>query len=125
MANRQRDRLRLTHYDLDAWKEAMRLASEVYILTADMPADERFGLVAQMRRAAVSVASNIAQGASRGRGVEFRRFLVIARGSLVELDTQLWLARDLRLCRPSDSMLERMAVCIKLINGLMKKRGAT
>jgi hypothetical protein len=46
MANRQRDRLRLTHYDLDAWKEAMRLASEVYILTADMPADERFGLVA-------------------------------------------------------------------------------
>jgi four helix bundle protein len=78
-----------------------------------------------MRRAAVSVASNIAQGASRGRGVEFRRFLVIARGSLVELNTQLWLARDLRFCRPSDSMLERMAVCIKLINGLMKKRGAT
>jgi four helix bundle protein len=125
MADRQRDRLRLTHYDLDAWKEAVRLASEVYILTADMPADERFGLVARMRRAAVSVASNIAQGASRVRGVEFRRFLVIARGSLVELDTQLWLARDLRLCRPSDSMLERMAVCIKLINGLMKKRGAT
>lgn len=102
----------------------MRLAREVYALTQDLPSDERWGLVVQMRRAAVSIASNIAEGASRGRGAEFRRYLVIARGSLIELDTQLWLARDLWLCKPSSAMLDRMATCIKLINGLMKARGS-
>jgi four helix bundle protein len=122
MANRKLDRLRLTHYDLEAWQEAMRLAREVYVVTRDLPSDGRWGLVSQMRRAAVSIASNIAEGASRGRGAEFNRYLIIARGSLVELDAQLWLARDLRLCQPSAAMLERMATCIKLINGLMKPR---
>jgi four helix bundle protein len=124
MANRKQDRLRLTHYDLEAWQEAMRLARDVYVLTCELPDAERWGLVSQMRRAAVSVASNIAEGASRGRGVEFRRYLTIARGSLIELDTQLWLARDLKLCKPTAAMLERMATCIKLINGLIRARGA-
>ncbi|MCE3001724.1 MAG: four helix bundle protein [Xanthomonadaceae bacterium] len=125
MANSKRTRLRLTHYDLEAWQEAMRLAREVYVLTREMPDGERWGLISQMRRSAVSVASNIAEGASRGKGVEFRRYLTIARGSLIELDTQLWLARDLKLCKPSSAMLERMATCIKLINGLMKSRGTS
>ena len=123
MADRKRARLRLTHYDLEAWQEAMRLARDVYQLTRELPDSERWGLIAQMRRAAVSVASNIAEGASRGRGVEFKRYLTIARGSLIELDTQLWLARDLKLCKPAAPMLERMASCIKLINGLIKSRG--
>jgi four helix bundle protein len=124
MANRKLDRLRLTHYDLEAWQEAMRLARDVYVRTHELPADERWGLVSQMRRAAVSVASNIAEGASRGRGTEFRRYLIVARGSLIELDPQLWLARDLGLCKPSSAMLDRMATCFKLINGLMKARGS-
>ena len=89
-----------THYDLDIWKEAMRLAREVYRLSADFPADERFGLTQQVRRSAVSVASNIAEGAGRGRNAEWVQFLLVARGSLLELDTQLWLAQDLGLFRP-------------------------
>ena len=83
------------HYDLMAWQQAMLMVKHVYGVTYAFPADERFGLVPQMRRAAVSVPSNIAEGAARQTGREFAQFLTIARGSLSELDTQLLLARDL------------------------------
>lgn len=83
------------HYDLEVWQEAVRLTRQIYRASTCFPADERFGLTAQIRRAAVSVASNIAEGAGRGSKAEYSRFLLIARGSLMELDTQLWLARDL------------------------------
>ena len=83
------------HYDLEVWQESMRLAREIYRASAAFPTDERYGLTAQIRRAAVSVASNIAEGAGRGSKAEYARFLLIARGSLMELDTQLWLCRDL------------------------------
>src|SRR3546814_17092087 len=81
-------------YDLEVWKDAMRLARGIYRASAGFPDDERFGLVAQIRRAAVSVASNIAEGAGRGSRLEYARHLRTARGSLMEVDTQLWLARD-------------------------------
>jgi four helix bundle protein len=77
------------HKNLDVWNLSMELASAVYRLTAGFPSDERFGLIAQMRRAAVSVPSNIAEGAARSSGKEFMQFISIARGSLSELDTQL------------------------------------
>jgi four helix bundle protein len=94
---RKKPRQAPRHYDLEVWQDAMRLVREVYGITATFPEHERFGLVAQMRRAAVSVPSNIAEGAARGGSAELIRFLVIARGSLAELDTQLWIARDLKL----------------------------
>ena len=78
-----------THRDLDVWRAAVELASPVYAVTRGFPADERFGLVSQMRRAAVSIASNIAEGAGRQSGKEFLRFLYVASGSASELDTQL------------------------------------
>lgn len=84
-----------TYRDLVAWQKAMELAEEVYRATRPFPANERFGLTAQMRRCGVSAPSNIAEGFGRARKPEFRRFLEIARGSLFEMQTQAELARRL------------------------------
>ena len=83
------------HKKLDVWKLSMRLSMTVYRLTASYPGEERFGLVSQMRRAAVSIPSNLAEGAARSSNNEFRNFLSIARSSLSELDTQLDLSQQL------------------------------
>ena len=76
------------HKKLDVWKQSMELAQRIYRITSDFPPDEKFGLVSQMRRAAISIPSNIAEGAARQGKREFNNFLGIARGSLSELDTQ-------------------------------------
>ena len=80
------------HKKLDVWKLAMDLAALIYQITEKFPSEERFGLISQMRRAAVSIASNIAEGAARQGKAEFRNFLSMAQGSLSELDTQLELS---------------------------------
>jgi four helix bundle protein len=80
----------------------MLLAKSVYGLTASFPADERFGLVSQMRRAAISVPSNIAEGQARQGTREFLQFLSHASGSLAELETQLLLSLDLAYCKKGD-----------------------
>jgi four helix bundle protein len=78
-----------THRDLLAWQEAMKLVAAVYRETATYPRDERYGLVIQTRRAAVSVPSNIAEGAARNSTGELAQFLGIASGSLAELETEI------------------------------------
>ncbi len=78
-----------THRDLEVWRRAIDLAGNVYEVTRAFPKEESFGLVAQMRRAAVSVASNISEGAARHGPKEFVRFLYVALGSASELDTQI------------------------------------
>ena len=83
------------HKKLDVWKLSMELSRRIYHLTAGYPGEEKFGLVSQMRRAAVSVPSNLAEGAARSSDNEFRNFLSIARSSLSELDTQLDLSQQL------------------------------
>jgi len=83
------------HKKLKAWQLAMDIVIDIYKITATFPTDERFGLVSQMRRSAVSVPSNIAEGAARHTKKEFVNFLHIAQGSLSELDTQLELSRRL------------------------------
>jgi len=91
------------HYkELVIWQKGMLLANGVYGLTARFPADERFGLVSQMRRAAVSVPSNIAEGQARHGTREFLQFLSHASGSLAELETQLLLSIDLKYCAKDD-----------------------
>ena len=77
------------HKRLDVWQAAMKVAQMVYQLTNTFPSEERFGLVTQMRRAAVSIPSNIAEGAARQGKREFKNFVSMAQGSLSELDTQL------------------------------------
>ena len=83
------------HHDLRVWQEAMELVTRIYSVTGTFPAEERFGLTSQIRRASISVPSNIAEGAARGSRKEFIHFPTIARGSLSELDTQLRIARNL------------------------------
>lgn len=113
------------HYDLEVWKDGMRLAREVYRVSAAFPDSERFGLTAQIRRAAVSVPSNIAEGAGRGGRLEYARFLRIARGSLMELDTQLWIARDLGFTTETaelQSLTQRIAAMLNAL--ISSKRSA-
>ncbi|MFO8006233.1 MAG: four helix bundle protein, partial [Candidatus Brocadiia bacterium] len=88
--------------DLQLWRKAMLLARQVYEASAAFPAEERFGLTAQIRRSAVSVASNIAEGHGRGTDRDFAHFLHVARGSLAELDTQASLAQMLGLLAEAD-----------------------
>ncbi len=83
------------HERLDVWRDAMLLVEEVYRATSAFPADERLGLTMQMRRCAVRVPSNVAEGAARRSTSEYLRFLSIARGSLAELSTQIEIARRL------------------------------
>ena len=77
------------HKKLDVWQAAMKSTTTIYKLTERLPGEEKFGLVSQMRRAAISIPCNIAEGAARKGKKEFRNFLSIAQGSLSELDTQL------------------------------------
>ena len=81
--------------DLIVWQKAVQLTTAIYRCTESFPKDERFGLIAQVRRAAVSVPSNIAEGAGRSSSREYRHLLAIARGSNMELQTQLVIAVEL------------------------------
>ena len=83
--------------ELKIWKKAMNITEEVYLLSAEFPKEEKYGLTSQVRRSAVSIASNIAEGAGRNTKGEFRNFLSIASGSSNELYTQLLLSYRLKL----------------------------
>jgi len=86
------------HYNLTAWKESMALVKAVYLASQSFPKEEIYGLTSQMRRAAVSVPSNLAEGAARSGQREFAHFLSIARGSLSELETNCSLLLSLVTC---------------------------
>ncbi len=86
-------RTRIGSYrDLDVWQLAMDIVIEIYRVTRAFPAEEKFGLVSQLRRAGVAIPSNIAEGHGRLGAAEFRRFVSIARGSVAEVETQLAVA---------------------------------
>ena len=92
-----------TYQDLRAWQEAVDLVTKIYRVTASFPREETYGLSAQMRRAAVSVPSSIAEGKGRASDKDLCRFLANARGSLAELETQLVIARELKFLERDDS----------------------
>ncbi len=87
--------LNLSHKNLDVYKLSKDLVKEIYLLTSNFPKDEIYGLTNQLRRASISVPSNIAEGLSRGTNKDINRFIVIARSSLVEIDTQIEIALSL------------------------------
>ena len=84
-----------THKDLDVWKDSIELVTKIYRLVSNFPKEERFGLVDQMKQAAISIPSNIAEGAARNSQKEFLQFLYVALGSIAELDTQLIISKKL------------------------------
>ena len=111
----------LSYRDLVAWQKAMDFAAEVYRLTKRFPDDERYGITSQLRRAVISIASNIAERQGRQSTGEFRQFLGHARGSLLETETQILLAERLRYLSVPDA--ENLLACSaelgKILNGLI------
>ena len=113
--------MRMRRYeDLLLWQKAMQLAKMVYLLQKGLPKEEIYGLGDQIRRAVVSVSSNIAEGYGRGGDAEFKRFLAISRGSLFELKTQLQLAEGVGLLNINEEVWNLIEEVGKLINGLSK-----
>ena len=106
---------------LRVWQEAMKLAELTYKEIKQLPNSERFGLAEQMRKASISIPSNIAEGAGRGSDRELLRFLQIARGSLQELETQVMLCNRLNLLPVSDTLNESINQVFALLSALINK----
>ena len=115
-----------THHDLDVWKDSIKFTKEIYQITKTFPDGEKFGLVSQMRRAAVSIASNIAEGAARQSDKEFLNFLYYSLGSISELETQIFVAQELEYIENNNGLLiAELNSVKKLLLGLInfvKKR---
>lgn len=109
-------------HELQVYQEAMELTTSIYKITDNFPKSEQFGLASQIQRAAVSVPSNIAEGFERSSDIDFKRFLVIARGSIAEVRTQLEIARELKYLNQEkfNDMQTQITNIHKLINGLIR-----
>ncbi len=110
-----------SYRDLIVWQKAMALARQAYMLTASLPKSEAYGLLSQVRRAAVSIPSNIAEGHGRLTDLQFRHFLGNARGSLNELQTQVELAADLGHLdqQSARALMDQGSEVARLLNGLI------
>lgn len=110
------------YHDLKIWQKGHRLCLDIYRITQDFPKTEQFGLTNQMRRASVSVPSNIVEGFERGSNKEFKQFLIISRGSIGELQAQLEIAYDLGYVPKIDydDLSERLVEVHKMTNRFIK-----
>lgn len=110
-----------SYRELIAWQRAMDFVMDVYSTSKAFPRDELYGLASQMRRAAVAVPTNIAEGQARFSANEFHYFLGRARGSLVEVETQLMIAQNLAYFSPDHGkhLLDKAAELGKILNGLI------
>ena len=109
------------YQQLIVWQKAMMLVNHIYELTLAFPNDEKFGLTSQLRRAAVSVPSNIAEGSGRGSDKDFCRFLFHARGSLTEIETQLLIAQQLGYCVINHDIDELTQQVFAMLNKLIQR----
>ena len=109
--------------ELIVWRRAFALVKDVYLITAKFPADERFGLVSQMRRAAISIPSNVAEGCSRRSVREFAQFISHAEGSAAELETQFLLSGDLGYVRGEclEKVLAGLTEIRKMLGSLRRR----
>ncbi|XCF07187.1 four helix bundle protein [Tamlana crocina] len=110
-----------SYRDLDVWKEARKLVTIIYEFTQEYPKEEIYGIVNQMRRCAISIPSNIAEGCGRQSSKETIHFLYISRGSLYELETQSFLSKDLNFLSEEElhKILVQIEACMKLLNGFI------
>lgn len=111
-----------SHKMLQVWREAMELAKIVYKVTSELPTNEKYGLILQMRRAVISIPSNIAEGAAKQANKESIQFYTIARGSLSELDTQVELCKNLGFLTPTSTSLltSHIETVDSLLSGLIR-----
>ena len=111
-----------TYSDLQVWQAAMDLAEDIYRITKTFPKEETYGLTVQLRRATVSVPSNIAEGKGRSTQKELPQFLCHSRGSLFEIETQITLARRLGYIdvAQTDAIRQKTARVGQLLNGLLR-----
>ena len=108
--------------DLKIWQRGVELVKLIYVITNSLPVDEKYGIVSQMRRSAVSVPSNIAEGFMRRHNKEYKQFLYIALGSLAELETQIIISKELNFLTTEHytSMLSAIDELNKMTTGLIK-----
>jgi len=113
-----------THKNLKVWQESKELVTLIYALTSKFPKEEVYSITAQIKRAAISIPSNIAEGAARNSNKEYIHFLYIALGSVAELDTQLILAKDLNFINENDfnEITDKLDSIGKMLSGLIKYR---
>ena len=111
-----------SHKDLDVWRTAIDLARDTYELTKAYPKEEQYGIISQMRRSAVSVASNIAEGAARQGKKEFIQFLYVAVGSANELDTQLEISKAVKMAETErlDAVQAQVTRITMMLRGLIR-----
>ena len=107
------------HMDLDVWKNSMKLVEKIYKLSSRFPKEEIYGLTSQIRRASVSIPSNIAEGSARNSNKEFIQFLYISLGSTAEVETQLLIAQRLNYIQAIENELNDIITIKKMINGLI------
>jgi four helix bundle protein len=112
--------MKRVHHDLKAWQEAMELVKMIYESSSSFLELENYGLKSQIRRAAVSIPSNIAEGAVRTGSKDFLQFLSISRGSLSEIETQVLIAKNLGYIKNPDHVLEQIDKVFGLLGGLIK-----
>jgi len=108
------------HKELDVWKKGMEFAVDIYQVTNNFPPSELYGLTSQLRKSAVSIPSNIAEGAARNTEKEFLQFLFIASGSAAEAETQILLARRLDFAKDLEVVLSKLVTVKKLLHGLIR-----
>jgi four helix bundle protein len=109
--------------DLNIWQKGIDLVKDIYKETQNFPREELYGLTNQIRRAAISIPSNIAEGHIRQHRAEFKQFLSVALGSLAELETQVVISKELNYMSPeiSQNLIDQMSSLGKMIRGLTKK----
>jgi len=122
VTKRQREEIMKTHKDLEVWKNSIDLVTSVYEITKTFPKYELYGLTSQIRRSAVSIPSNIAEGAGRNHNKEFIQFLYIALGSLAELETQLIISNKIQFLNEAflNEIINKLNLIRSQIAGLIK-----